>query len=138
MLPRKILSLMYYNKEAVRLVGTIYVVVLIQSYHSDGHAIVRGKKMDCRRGELFTSVLKLSSVTRIPATTVTRALKKLEMMGFITIKTFPYGNKITVLNYEQITRQGERKTGKKELTAAQKMALYEERVSRGIISVEGL
>lgn len=113
--PRLMLNWWLSTDHALHNYATVYLALLTQSYYADGYGMLQKVTKPCKKGELYTNVRKLSEQTRIPRSTVSDILHAQEADHLISIQPTPYGSKITVLNYDQITHtQPGKKTSPKD------------------------
>lgn len=130
-LPRLVFTRLYADDEMERLIGRMYLTLLLQAYHTDGVALVGENEIPCRKGEYFGSLRCLSDLMRVSYSTVHRLLKRLVEEGLISITKSVFGTHITVIGYAEITRSTSVK--EKEMTPGQALAAYEERLMKGIV-----
>lgn len=79
-----------------------FIVLCVMANYKDGY--FQNKKI--KRGQLVTSIRKLSTILELDKNTVSRCLKCLETTKEIKIKSFAKFSIITICNYEEYQSVG--------------------------------
>ena len=94
---RKILETSFYNQP---LVAHLAIHLLLRANYTTKEIIVSGHPLSLSRGQLIAGREALSSKTGLSEQQVRTALKKLQMVGFLTIKSTKKFSLITICKYD--------------------------------------
>ncbi len=133
-LPRKVLQRLYGKDDWEKQLGWLYITLIIHAFHSDGYVLLNGERVSCCRGEFVSSLRKLAELTKLSYSTIKRLLERLKLEQLVRLIPVKGGTRIQIIGYNEIT-YSQKRTGQPDiqLTAAQSMAAYEERLKRGFI-----
>lgn len=78
----------------------VLITILLLANHSENQWIWKGKKFICKRGQFITSSEQLSKKAQVSRQNVRTALKKFEMLEFLTCESTNTGILITIINWD--------------------------------------